>query len=325
MRIVIAIHDLPVWTIPVTESRRIAAALPADEVVDVREDEARIAALAGADVVFAARLSASECDAAPRLAWVHSPSVGVGSILSDALVNRAVAVSNSRGVHSEAIAEHAVALMLALRRGLHTAVRRQGDRQWAQAEISSLHSPPLSQTNVLVVGLGTIGARVAALASGLGMRVVGLRRHVDRSAPPGVAEVLPMGGLRAALREADVVVLTIPGTRDTRGLMGAAELAAMKPSAILVNVGRGELVDEEALVRALFERRIAGAGLDTFQQEPLPRRHALWEPPNVLVSPHTASFGGDFWPPVVDLFLANVSRFNRGEPLMNPVDKRAGY
>jgi D-2-hydroxyacid dehydrogenase (NADP+) len=121
------------------------------------------------------------------------------------------------------------------------------------------------------------------------------------------------------------VVLTIPGARETHGVIGAAELAAMKPSAILVNVARGELIDEEALVRALAERRIAGAGLDAFQREPLPVPHALWEQPNALISPHTASFAGDFWPPVVDLFLENVSRFKRGEPLMNPVDKREGY
>src|SRR5438874_5982137 len=127
MRIVIAIHDLPAWTIPVTESRRIAASLPAQDVVDVRDEPGRASAIASADVVFAARLSASEFDEATRLRWVHSPSVGVGSILSDALVNSAVVVSNSRGVHSEAIAEHAIALMLALRRRLPMAVRRQGE------------------------------------------------------------------------------------------------------------------------------------------------------------------------------------------------------
>jgi phosphoglycerate dehydrogenase-like enzyme len=325
MRIVIAIHDLPVWTIPAGESRRIAAALPDDEVIDVRDEAARSPAIATADVVFAARLSAAEFDQAARLRWVHSPAVGVGSILSDALVKSAVAVSNSRGIHSEAIAEHAIALMLALRRRLHIAVRRQEERQWAQAEISAQCSPPLSETSLLVVGLGTIGARVAGLASGLGLRVTGIRRRVDQPPPPGVAKVLPISRLREALREADVVVLTLPGTRETRALIGSAELAAMKASAILVNVSRGALIDEQALVRALSERRITAAGLDAFQQEPLPAEHPFWGQPNVLLSPHTAVFAGAFWPPVVDLFLENLGRFKRCDALMNPVDKQAGY
>jgi phosphoglycerate dehydrogenase-like enzyme len=324
MRIVIAIHDLPVWTIPVAESHRIAAALPADDVVDVRDEAVRVDAIAAADVVFTARLRASEFAAATRLAWVHSPSVGVGSILTEPLVKSAVVVSNSRGVHSEPVAEHAMALMLALRRRLHTAVRRQADRQWAQADISRLCSPPLSETRLLVVGLGTIGARVARWASALGKRVSGIRRHVNQL-PPGVAEVLPISRLHDALRDADVVVVTLPATRLTKTLIGSSELAAMKPSAILINVARGELVDEEALVEALVGGQIAGAGLDVFREEPLPAHHALWEQPNVLISPHTAAFAGDFWAPLTDLFLENIDRFRSGQPLLNPVDKRAGY
>lgn len=325
MRIVIAIHDPPVWTIPAAESRRIAANLSSDDVVDVRNEGSRGPAIAEADVLFTARLSVAEFDGARRLEWVHSPSVGVGSLLTEGLLNSPVVLTNSRGVHSEAIAEHALALMLALRRHLHTAVRRQGDRQWAQAELSGLGSSPFSGTRLLVVGLGTIGARVAAWSAALGMRVIGIRRHVEQGPPPGVAEVLPLSSLRDALCEADVVVLAIPATRETHVLIGPAELAAMKPSAILVNVARGELIDEEALVRALSERRIAAAGLDAFQREPLPAQDPLWAQPNALISPHTAVFAGDFWTPVVDLFLENVRRFKSGDPLVNLIDKQAGY
>jgi phosphoglycerate dehydrogenase-like enzyme len=228
-------------------------------------------------------------------------------------------------LHSEAIAEHALALTLALRRGLHAAARRQGDRQWAQAEISEYGRPPFSKSTLLVVGLGTIGARVATWASALGMRVIGVRRRLDQPVPPGVADVLPASRLSDALKEADVVVLTVPGTRETRALIGAEQLKLMKPSAILVNIARGELIDEAALVRALSQHWIAAAGLDVFQEEPLPAQHPFWDRPDVLISPHTAVFAGDFWPPVVDLFLDNVERFKRGRPLMNPVDKRAGY
>lgn len=325
MRIVIAIHDLPVWSIPASEVDRIARALPGDEIVDARESEARRQAYPEADILFATRLGADEFTLARRVRWIHSSAVGVGTLLSPALVKSDVVVSNSRGVHSEAIAEHAMALALGVRRQLHTAVRRQGQREWAQQEIYERHVPTLSQTRLLVIGLGTIGARVAAQAAGMGMRVTGIRRRIGEPLPPGVSEVLPPERLREALGTADVVVLALPRTEETRALIGRPEFEAMKRSAVLVNVARGRLVDEAALVEALETGRIAGAGLDAFQQEPLPADHPLWRLPNALITPHTASFSGNYWPPVVDLFLENFARFRKGEALVNVVDKGRGY
>jgi phosphoglycerate dehydrogenase-like enzyme len=325
MRIVIAIHDLPVWSIPPSEVDRIARALPEDEVVDAREPEARRLAYPDADVLFATRLRADEFALARRVRWIHSSAVGVGALLSPALVASEVIVTNSRGVHSEAIAEHAIALALGVRRYLHIAVARQGQRRWAQEEIYEKRVPTLSRTRLLVIGLGTIGARVASHGAGLGMRVTGMRRRVSEPPPPGVSEVLPPEQLHAALQSADVVVLALPRTEETRALFGREEFDAMKPSAVLVNVARGRLVDEDALVEALERGRIAGAGLDAFQTEPLPADHRLWRLPNVLITPHTASFSGDYWPPVVDLFLENLRRFRKGEALINVVDKVRGY
>jgi phosphoglycerate dehydrogenase-like enzyme len=249
----------------------------------------------------------------------------VGSLLSPPVAASPVVVTNSRGVHSQTIAEHAIALMLALRRDLHLAVRRQSAQVWAQQEIYDRSGPPIRGATLLVVGAGTIGARVAALGIGLGMVVTIVRRRVDQPSPPGVQAVFPLGRLTAALAGADVVVLAVPHTRGTGRLIGAAELAAMKRSALLINVARGELVDEPALVRALQDRQIAGAGLDAFDAEPLPPDHPLWTLPNVLISPHTATFSGDYWSPIVDLFLENVARFTRGDDLLNVVDKEAGY
>lgn len=325
MRVVVAIHDPPAWTIPPDEVARLAAVLSDDEVRDAREADDRRREIPDADVLFATRLSAEEFAAAPRLRWVHSSAVGVGGLLPAGLVDSAIPVSNSRGVHSDAIAEHAIALVLGLRRHLHTAIRAQGERRWMQEELAVPVVSARPATKVLVVGLGSIGVRIAALAAGLGFVVSGVRRRPDLPVPDGVSEVFSPDQLIEALSDADVVVLAAPRTEDTRAMIGATELRAMKPTALFVNVARGRLADEAALVEALQAGRLAGAGLDAFVHEPLPANSPLWDLPNVLITPHTASFSGNYWTPVVDLFVENLSRFKRGQPLLNLVDKRYGY
>ncbi|HKW01102.1 MAG TPA: D-2-hydroxyacid dehydrogenase [Vicinamibacterales bacterium] len=325
MRVAVAIHDQPVWTIPDSHVDRLRRAMPDDDIVHARTFAERASALAGADIAFATKVTAEEFAGATRLQWVHSSAVGVGPILSPALVASRVVVSSSRGVHSPAIAEHAIALILALRRQIHTSVRRQVVEDWAQIELSTIPIPPLASLNLLVVGLGSIGERVAAMAASLGMRVTAVRRQVSEPKPPGVAEVVSADRLADALPAADVVVLAVPQTDETRALVGRTELARMKPTAILVNVARGRLVDEDALADALERGELGAAGLDAFRVEPLPAGHRLWRLPNVLITPHSASFAGDYWTPVVDLFLENVARFRRGDPLINVVDKTRGY
>jgi len=325
VRIAVAIHDPPVWTIPSAEVERIARALPHDRVVDARDPSARLAAFADADVLFATRISAAEFAAARDVRWIHSSAVGVGGLLPPAVVESPVLVTNARGVHSDTIAEHAIALLLALRRQVPAAVAHQASRTWAQSELYVRAVAPLAQTRMLIVGLGSIGTRVARLAAGLGMPVAAVRRRPLEPVPAGVRRVVGPEELVGSLADADVVVLALPRTDDTRSLIGEAELAAMKRSALLINVSRGRLVDEAALVRALETGRIAGAGLDAFQQEPLPSDHPLWRAPNTLITPHTATFSGDYWTPVVDLFLDNLARLKRAEPLVNVVDKRRGY
>jgi phosphoglycerate dehydrogenase-like enzyme len=325
VRIVVAIHHPPVWTISPADVERIVRALPGDDVVDARGDAARCRELPAAEILFATRLTAEELALARRLRWIHCAAVGVGGLLTPELVASPPVVTNSRGLHSDVIAEHALTLLLALRRGLHVAAARQAAHTWAQLELADLRAAPLDGFDLVVAGLGTIGSRVAALAAGLGMRVTGIRRRVDEPPPAGVTRVLPPERLREALGHADGLVLALPTTAETRGIIGPAELAAMKPSALLVNVARGRLVDEAALVDVLRSGRLAGAGLDAFVHEPLPPDHPFWSLPNVLVTPHTAAFGGDYWRPIVDLFLENVERFRRGETLINVVDTAAGY
>ena len=325
MRVVLAINEPPIWTLPTAQVERITEALPDDDVIDGRDRAARGAAIVDADVILTTLLTGEEFNLTSRLRWIHTTAVGVGGVLSPPAVASDVVVTNSRGVQSEVIAEHAIALALALRRSLHLAVTRQEQCKWAQEEIVDRPAPRLSHSRLLVVGLGAIGSRVAALASGLGMRVTGVRRRLDQPVPAGVAEVLPRDRLHEGLATADVVVLAVPRTDATRHLIGAAEFEAMKPSAVLVNVARGRLVSEAALVAALETGQIGGAGLDVFLHEPLAPDSSLWGVTNLLISPHTAAFDGDFWTPSVDLFLQNVERFRAGRDLLNVVDKSRGY
>lgn len=325
LRIVASVFDPPVWILPSSEVARLAARLPEADVIEARQAEERRREFPSADVIITTKLTAEEARLARRLQWIHSTAVGVGPVLVPEVVNSPVIVTNARGLHAEYIAEHAMALVLAVRRSLHTAVRRQFGRDWAQAEIENVPCPPASESRLLVIGLGEIGARVARMAAGFGFTVAGLRRRPELPSVEGVSSVAGIEHLHAELPLADVVVLTTPTTAATRAMIGAAELALMKPHAVLVNVARGRLVDEEALVDALSAGRIGGAGLDAFVREPLPADHALWSLPNVLMSPHTAAFGRPYWPPTMDLFVENLSRFVRGEPLRNVVDKIHGY
>jgi len=325
MRTALAVHDPPIWILPRAEVARIRAALPEHDVREATGEGERRDLFRTADVVVTTWMSEAEAALLDAARWVHSTAVGVGGLVRRGVLDRGIPVTNSRGVHAQPVAEHAMAMVFALTRGLHVARARQLERVWAQDELFEGRARPLSDMCLLVVGLGAIGCRVAALAAGLGMRVLGVRARPELAKPPGVDVVVPAAQLREAIRTADVVVLAAPHTHGTRAMIGAAELALMRPSAVLVNVARGALVDEAALVDALEHGHIAGAGLDAFAREPLPMDSPLWRLPNVIVTPHSASFQADYWRPTVDLFLDNMGRFVRGEPLLNVVDPDLGY
>jgi phosphoglycerate dehydrogenase-like enzyme len=325
VRIVISVHDPPVWTIPVRDVERVRAALPHDEVVDARTPDERRLAFPDAEVIVATRITGDEFLAARRIKWIHTTAVGVGGLLPPEVVSSPVVVTNTRGAHAENIAEHAIALALAARRRLAVAAAGQAGRQWTQLELMAVEAPLLSKSCMLVVGLGAIGSRVASYAAGMGMTVLGLRRRAGEPTLPGVSEVGGPSQLLEFLARADVVVLTVPHTPETNAMMGDAEFRAMRPGAVLVNVARGDLVDEAALERAVRQGLIAGAALDAFVREPLAESSPLWNLPNVMITPHSASFGGDYWVPAVDLLLRNVERYRRGDPLENVVDKVNRY
>jgi phosphoglycerate dehydrogenase-like enzyme len=242
------------------------------------------------------------------------------------MVSSSVVMTNSRGNSSVTIAEHVLAVTLSLFRDLPLAQRRQAERVWAQNEFDAGAAiRTLRGARVLVVGLGSIGSETARLAIAFGAEVVGLRRRPELDGPDGILSVLSPDALHDELPRADVVVLAAPQTSGTWHLIGDRELSLMKRDAILVNVSRGKLVDEAALVRALDGRRLRGAALDVFEHEPLDPASPLWGRPDVLITPHVSGFHAGYWPDATRLFAENLRRFEAGQPLENLVDKHAGY
>jgi phosphoglycerate dehydrogenase-like enzyme len=256
---------------------------------------------------------------AGTLRWVHVPAAGVDTLLFDELVASDVVVTNARGVFDRPMAEFALASILAQVKRLHEIRARQRDRHWRHEETGQLAGQA-----ALVVGTGSIGRATARLLRAVGMRVRGAGRTA-RTADPDFGTVRPSDRLAEHVGWADHVVVVAPLTDRTRGLVDAAVLAAMKPTAHLVNLGRGPIVDEPALLDALHAGRLAAASLDVFATEPLPVDHPLWTAPGVIVSPHLSGDSAGWLDALADQFVDNALRFLDGSPLANVVDKRLGF
>ena len=325
MTILVALYsEFDVWCIPEACVEALRHDFPQHAFVRADDDRQTLERIPEADVAFAARLRPDHLAAAQRLRWVHSAAAGVGNMLFPAMLDSPIQITNSRGIASRPIAEHVIALTLALMRDLPRAWQRQREGIWAQDEFNA-RAPlrTLDGARVLIVGLGSIGARTARLAAAFGAHVVGIRRHPGPP-PEGVAAVVAPDRLDDELPLADVVVIAAPHTRETTHLIGERELALLKDGAAIVNVSRGKLIDEAALVRALERGRIR-AGLDVFEHEPLAPGSPLWRSPHAVVTPHVAGFFQGYWPETVKTFAENLRRFEKREPLVNRVDKRAGY
>lgn len=280
-------------------------------------------ALPGADVLlvwdFRASTLSSAWPVADKVRWVHAASAGVNHVLTPEVVASDVVVTNSRGVFDEPMAEYVLAMALALAKDLPTTLTRQRERRWHHRETERLGG-----RRALVAGTGPIGRAIGRKLTAAGMTVTGLGR-TPRATDPDLGEVLPMSSLSEVLPDMDWVVLAAPLTDETRGMIDAKALAAMKPTARLVNVGRGPLVVQDDLVEALSGGGLAGAALDVFVDEPLPVTSPLWELPNVIVSPHMSGDVVGWRAELVALFHDNLTRYLDGEPLRNVVDKARGY
>lgn len=271
-----------------------------------------------ADVVSVSMMWRNELLArAPKLAFIQSISAGTDQYDTAAFRAAGVRLASGKGVNANAVAQHAMALTLALLRHIHTGRDNQSRAHWRPmiGDLAAREDETGGKT-MLIVGPGTIGGRLARLAKAFDMRVIGARR--DASVPAEhVDETVALSALRQHLPRADIVVLTCPLTAETTNLIDAAAFAAMKPSAYLVNVARGRVVDEAALIVALETRRIAGAGIDVTHEEPLPAASPLWRLSNALITPHTAGETRKYEDNVIDLLIGNMERIRAGLPLVN--------
>jgi len=287
--------------------------------------EALRAVLRDADALIGgASITAEEVAAAPRLRWVQATIAGIEGFLIPALRERPIVLTNFSGIAAPSIAEHVLALMLAFARGLPPLLRRQDRREWDDNHADAPPTFELAGQTLGIIGLGDIGEELARRAHALGMHVLATDRDAADT-PAYIEALLPSERLPDLLADADHVALCLPLTSATERLIGRDELARMGPSAYLYNVGRGELVDQEALVAALRDGTIAGAGLDVATPEPLPADSPLWALPNVLITGHTAGRTPLYWERGIELLIDNVRRFLAGEELRNTVDTRAGY
>ena len=288
------------------------------------EREALIAAAPQADIIFTKSLPVEAVRAAQKLRWIQAGTAGVNHLVTDDLLARDVLLTNARGAHGEPMSEMILAMMLAFATGLNTLIRAQaGPAPGAVKESARRNKFELQGQTLCILGLGDIGGALARKARCLGMRVLGVRRS---GAPFAHAdEVTRPEDLLSVLPRADHVALCLPLNEETRGILGEAELRAMRPTACIYNVGRGASIDAQALLRALREGWIAGAGLDVTDPEPLPEDSPLWAMPNVILSQHTSGSSPYNADRITAIFADNLERFLQGAPLVNVVDKALGY
>ena len=324
-KIAVLLHDeFEMWRPPPWFLDRLRTEFPQVEVAysfSKRHDED---ALRGADVMIGWSLPPEQFRAAASLRWIYSITAAVDQFLYPELAASGIAISNAGSVHGPVVAEHAMAMVLAVAKRLPSAVRFQDRRKWAMEAIWKERPCEIRGASMAVIGLGSIGAEVASMAAALKMHVIGVREHPERG-PESAHEVMGYSSLDSAIARAGFVVLAAPLTSRTHHLIDSRRLQLFKPGAFLINVSRGALVDETALVKALRDHRLAGAALDVFAEEPLPRRSPLWKMPQVLITPHTAFLTEKVWERHYELFAANLKRHLAGQALENLVDKRLGY
>ncbi len=289
-----------------------------DTVVFPESDEALLAELADAEVFFGYH-SPDVFSVATNLKWMQTTSAGLDMMLTPEVREMGLQVTNASGLHAAPVVETAWALTLAVSRYLKHFGECQQKHAWDQFTPYDLNDRTAG-----VVGLGGIGRRYAKIASAFGMRVIAVDKHVQEK-PAEVDELWTLEGLNDLCAEADVVMIACPATAETQGLIGAEQLALMKPTGIIVNIARGGIIDEPALIECLTEGRIAGAGLDVTKVEPLPEDDPLWDTPRLVITPHIAGWSNDRSRSVVRFFCENLTRYKAGEPLRNLVDQQRGY
>jgi len=340
----------PAWALPQWVQEEIRAALPHDWTLVVMSTEADgsgdgmvnldprlLQEVSDAEIYLGYGVPAALLAAGPGLNWVHSGAAGVRGSLTPEMLASPIVFTNSKGIHGPPMGDTVLGMILYFARGLDFGVANKARGRWNNDPYYRADHPlvELAHSCVGVFGFGGVGREVAERVRALGAQVLAFDRGPEAFPPelgPGTSRaenpVQPLhgeDGFQRLLAESDFLVLTAPETPETKGVFGAAALGRMKASATIINVSRGRLLDEDALVEALAEGRLRGAGLDVFAEEPLPTGHPLWDLPNVLITPHISAVTRQFWRRQTDLIVENIRRYLAGSPLLNLVDKEAGF
>lgn len=278
------------------------------------------------DIFFGYSLRADQLQHAKKLKWIHSSAAGVAQLAYPELRDSGILVTNPRGVFSVPMAEHTLGLMIAIARNFPDSVRFQDKSTWGQQQLWDMPQQltELSGKTLLIVGYGSIGEELAKRAQVFGMRILGITRS-GRGETSFVEKILPAAGLLQALPEADYVVIAVPETAETKHLIGAKEISRMKRGARLINVGRGSLLDESALIAALESGHLAGAALDVTSAEPLPVNSPLWHAPNLFITPHTSAISDRLWGRQTTILVELLELWFSGREMKNVVDLARGY
>jgi D-2-hydroxyacid dehydrogenase (NADP+) len=288
------------------------------EVAVVNDDKSALKVGMDAEVIFG-KFNKELFSSAKRLRWVQTKGAGVDGLLFPEFIESNVALTSASGIHGIQISEMIIAMMLVLTKQMHKFMRYKFEAKWQP------HTPDeLAGKIVGILGLGSIGSETAKKTKCLGMKIIALKKHPTKK-PYYVDEILGSEGLDRLLRQSDFVVLTLPLTDETYHMIGEEQFRSMKPTAYVINMGRGALIDTNALLKALKEGWIAGAGLDVFENEPLPVDSELWKLDNVVITPHVAGSSPYYDERAVEIFCDNLKRYIEGKPLRKEVDKKAGY
>ncbi|MBV6434101.1 MAG: Glyoxylate/hydroxypyruvate reductase B [Bryobacteraceae bacterium] len=319
--------EVKVWILnsPAAPNLRLLEQLPGSTHIVVGESEEAFENAPDPDVVVCgigkARLLRALWPRIQQARWLHSLTAGLESVLFPELVESPITMTNAKGVYGRSLGEFAIASALYFAKDFPRMIRSRQAGVWDPFDVEELTGRTFG-----IVGYGGIGREAARRAKAMGMKVLAVRRHPAQSASdPLIDGVYAPDGLREMLALCDYVLVAAPNTPETNGMIGEAELRAMKPEAVLINLGRGPVIDEAALIAALEERRIKGAALDVFNQEPLPEGHAFYGLDNVLLSPHCADHTPGWLDESMQFFVDNFGRFVSGEPLQNLVNKKLGY
>lgn len=292
--------------------------VPGDEVVAVTEEGKLRREMPTADILLTFHFPLDVLETATNLRWIQVTSAGTEFLAAAHAQLATIAVTNTRGLHADPIADYVMTAAVMLHSDFAEFGRQQARRQWSRRPVETLHGKTLG-----VLGVGAIGQEIARRGRAAGMEVIGLRR--SGAADSDVAQMYALDGLQPFLARCDFLAVTVPMTAQTQALIGARELAGMKRSAYVINVARGGVIDEDALIDALRAGTLAGACLDVFAIEPLPADSPLWTMGNVIITPHIAGMRSDYTERLLDIFVENLAHLRAGTPMRNRVDLARGY